>query len=43
MINNTNEILTQNISNVEDILMEFIQKTVKQEEEKVLNVDSLES
>lgn len=42
MINNVNDILTQNIINVEDIIMEFIQKIVKQEAEKALSVDSLE-
>src|SRR5699024_12061907 len=42
MIKNTNKILTQNISIVEDILMEFVQKIVTKEEEKTLNIDSLE-
>jgi hypothetical protein len=42
MINNTNEILAQNINKVEGILMEFMHKIVKQEEEKNLNIDSIE-
>ena len=42
MINNTNEILAQNINEVEGILMEFMHKIVKQEEEKKLNIDSVE-
>jgi len=42
MIKNTNKILTQNISIVEDILMEFVQKIVTKGEEKTLNIDSLE-
>ena len=42
MIKNTNKIITQNISIVEDILMEFVQEIVTKEEEKTLNIDSLE-
>lgn len=42
MINNTNEILAQNINEVEGILMEFMHKIVKQEENKKLNIDSIE-
>jgi Uncharacterised protein family (UPF0236). len=42
MINNTNEILAQNINQVEGILMEFMHKIVKQEDEKKLNIDSIE-
>ena len=43
MINNTNKIVTQNINNVEGILMEFMQEIVRKEEGKRLNVDSLET
>ena len=42
MINNTNKILAQNINEVEGILMEFMHKIVKQEEDKKLNIDSVE-
>ena len=42
MINSTNKILTQNISNVEDIIMEFMQKIVNKEEMKELDIDSIE-
>ena len=42
MINNTNEILSQNINEVEGILMEFMHKIVKQEEDKKLDIDSVE-
>ena len=42
MINNTNEILSQNINEVEGILMEFMHKIVKQEKEQKLDIDSVE-
>ena len=42
MINKTKEILTQNINEVEGILMDFMYKIVKQEEERKLNIDSIE-
>ena len=42
MINNTNEILSQNIHEVEGILMEFMHKIVRQEEKKELSIDSIE-
>jgi len=41
MINNNSEILSKNINKVEDMLMEFIHKIVKQEKKLRLDFSNL--